>query len=183
MIPEEMLKIVVEKLEACSVAYMIVGSFASNIHGKPRTTHDADIVVEIDEIGIEKFAQALGNDFYFDVEAAKDAVKKKIMCNILHYDTGFKIDMIIRKNRAFSFSEFKRKELGELLGRQCWFATPEDTILAKLEWSKMGESERQFNDAANIAKVQKPHLDVAYLRHWADDLKVGDLLNRLLQEL
>jgi hypothetical protein len=76
MIPEEMLKIVVEKLDECGVAYMIVGSLASNIHGKPRATHDADIVVEIDESGIEKFAQALGNDFYFDVEAAKDAVKK-----------------------------------------------------------------------------------------------------------
>jgi hypothetical protein len=67
--------------------------------------------------------------------------------------------------------------------RKCWFATAEDTILAKLEWSKMGESERQFNDAANIAKVQKENLDVAYLRRWAGDLKVGDLLNRLLQEL
>lgn len=31
----EVLKIVVEKLEACNIAYMIVGSFASNIHGTP----------------------------------------------------------------------------------------------------------------------------------------------------
>lgn len=183
MIPEEILKIVVEKLEDCGIAYMIVGSFASNIHGKPRTTHDADMVVEINESGIEKFAQALGNDFYFDVETAKDAVRKKFMCNILHYDTGFKIDMIIRKNRAFSFSEFKRKELDDLLGRQYWFATPEDTILAKLEWSKIGESERQFNDAVNIAIVQKGNLDFDYLHYWAADLKLGDLLNNLLQEI
>jgi len=183
MIPEEVLKIVVEKLEECGIAYMIVGSFASNVHGKPRTTHDADMVVEIDEPSIEKFAQALGNDFYFDVEAAKDAVKKIFVCNALHYDTGLKIDFFIRKNRAFAISEFRRKELEDLLGRPCWFATAEDTLLAKLEWSKMGESERQFNDAVNIAKVQKQNLDFAYLHRWADDLKVGDLLDKLIQEL
>jgi len=183
MIPEEVIKIVVEKLETCGIAYMIVGSFASNVHGKPRTTHDADLIIETDELNIEKFAQSLGSDFYFDVETAKDAVRKNFMCNALHYDTGFKIDIIIRKNRAFSFSEFSRKKLNELLGRQYWFATAEDTILAKLAWSKMGESERQFNDAANIAKVQKDNLDTEYLRYWANDLQVDDLLNKILQEL
>ena len=183
MIPEEVLKIVVEKLEACGIAYMIVGSFASNIHGKPRTTHDADVVIEIDEPSLEKFAQSLGNDFYFDVETAKDAIRRNFMCNALHYDTGFKIDFFIRKNRAFALSEFKRKKMDDFLGRPCWFATAEDTILAKLEWSKMGESERQFSDAVNIAKIQKQILDFAYLHRWAGDLQVGDLLDKLMQEL
>jgi hypothetical protein len=183
MIPEEVLKVVVEKLENCGVAYMIVGSFASNVYGKPRTTHDADVVIEINEQSLEKLVQSFGNDFYFDMETARDAVRRNFMCNALHYETGFKIDFFIRKNRAFALSEFKRKKMATFLGRPCWFATAEDTILAKLEWSKMGESERQFNDAVNIAKVQKQNLDIPYLHRWADDLKVGNLLDKLMLEL
>jgi hypothetical protein len=183
MIPEEVLKIVAEKLDDCGIAYMIVGSFASNVHGKPRTTHDADMVIEIDEPSLEKFAQALGNDFYFDVEAAKDAIRSNFMCNALHYDTGFKIDFFIRKNKAFAHSEFERREINDLLGRPSWFASAEDTILSKLEWSKMGESERQFNDAANVAKVQGEKLDFNYLQRWAADLQIENLLNRLLEEI
>jgi hypothetical protein len=183
MIPEEVLKIVAEKLDDCGIAYMIVGSFASNVHGKPRTTHDADMVIEIDEPSLEKFAQTLGNDFYFDVEAARDAIRSSFMCNALHYDTGFKIDFFIRKNGAFALSEFERREINDLLGRPCWFATAEDTILAKLEWSKMGESERQFNDAVNIAKVQGAKLDFTYLQRWAADLQIENFLNLLLKEI
>ncbi len=183
ILPEEVLSVFVARLEQCGIDYMIVGSFASNLHGKPRTTHDADIVIEIDVPRLEKFARALGDDFYFDVDAARDAIKKNIMCNVLHYESGLKIDLIARKNRAFSHSEFQRRFLNDFLVRRCWFATAEDTLLAKLEWSKIGESERQFHDAVNIAKVQGEKLDVVYLRKWATDLQIDDLLNRLLQEI
>ena len=180
---DEVLCFVAARLEQCSIAYMIVGSFASNLHGKPRTTHDADLVVEIDAPRLEKFAQALGDDFYFDVEAARDAIKKNIMSNVLHYESGLKIDLIVRKNRAFSRSEFQRRFQDDFLGRPCWIATAEDTLLAKLEWSKMGASERQYEDAVNIAKVQGEKLELGYVRTWAPELQVDDLLHRLLAEV
>ena len=183
MMPEEVLAIVAQKLEDGGIAYMITGSYASNVHGTPRTTHDADIVIEIDNAGIAQLAKAFGDDFYFDMEAAEDAVKKEFMCNALHYDTGFKIDFIIRKNRAFSRSEFQRRMIVEYAGRKYWFSGPEDTILAKLEWSKKGDSERQFLDAVNVAKVQAKSLDFEYLRHWAADLQIEEQLNKLLQEI
>ncbi len=102
--------------------------------------------------------------------------------NIIHYKTGFKIDLIVRKGRPFSREEFRRR-IPSLFGElQCWFASPEDTILAKLEWSKLGESERQYADAVYIARVHK-NLDIDYLRKWASDLGVDDLLTRLFREL
>lgn len=180
---EEVVALVSAKLEECGISYMIVGSFASNIYGIARSTHDADMVVEIDGPGIEKLGQALGEEFYFDIEGAKESLKLGVMFNAVHYPSGLKIDLIAIKNRPFDHEEFRRKKLTNFAGSKCWFATAEDTILAKLEWSKMGESERQFNDAVNIAKVQKENLDMNYLRYWADDLKISDLLNSLLQEL
>lgn len=184
ILPEEVLSEVAARLEQCGIDYMIVGSFASNLHGKPRTTHDADMVIEIDTPRLEKLAQALGDDFYFDVEATRDAIKKNIMSNVLHYESGLKIDLFVRKNRAFSRSEFQRRlQKDFLLGRPCWFATAEDTLLAKLEWSKMGASERQYEDAVNIAKVQGENLDRDYVHRWAPELQVDDLLLRLFEEI
>ncbi len=73
---------------------------------------------------------------------------------MIHRGTGSKTDIILRKARPFSREEFKRRCKINFLGRERWFATAEDTILVKLEWSKMGESERQFRDAAQAARVQ-----------------------------
>ncbi len=183
MMPDEILGWVTEQLEHCSIPYMIAGSFASNMHGLPRTTQDADIIVELDVSSIDKLSQALGEDFYFDVSAAKEAIRQGMISNIIHYESGFKVDLILRKNRQFSREEFQRRQLQQLAGKNCWFATAEDTIIAKLEWSKMGKSERQFFDAVTVAKVQINNLDMDYLRRWAVDLQVEDLLNRLLDEI
>jgi hypothetical protein len=46
MIPEESLQIILDRLEERGIAYMITGSFASNVHGMPRATQDADVVIE-----------------------------------------------------------------------------------------------------------------------------------------
>jgi len=102
------------------------------------------------------------------------------MLNIIHLETGFKIDIILRKPRAFSVEEFNRRCKINFLGKDRWFATPEDTILTKLEWCKLGQSERQYEDALNIAIVQGETLDFAYLARWSSELGLEDLLNRLL---
>ncbi len=183
MTPEEVLGAVAAKLEQNGIAYMIAGSFASNLHGMPRTTHDADIVVEIDEPRLQKFSHALAGEFYFDLDAARDALARNSMFSTIHYDSGFKVDFIVLKQRPFSRTEFQRRTTANYLGRRCWFATAEDTILAKLEWSKLSESERQFNDAVGTAKVQGKALDIDYLRRWSKDLQTDDLLHRLLQEI
>jgi len=105
------------------------------------------------------------------------------MFNVIHLESGFKIDFITRKARAFSKEEFSRREKGAFLGGSRWFTTPEDVILTKLEWSKLGESERQFVDAVNVAKVQKEKLDRSYLKKWAKELGIQKLLQRLFKEL
>jgi hypothetical protein len=45
-------------------------------------------------------------------------------------------------------------------------------MIAKLEWSKMGESERQIRDAAGIIQVQGSALDVSYVEHWVAELQL-----------
>ena len=183
MSPEEALQVVLDKLEGCGIDYMLTGSFASNMHGVPRTTYDADIVIEVEPGSLDEFVRSLGDEFYVSREAAREAVSSGSMFNVIHLETGFKVDFIIRKSRPFSKEEFSRREKSILLGKPRWFATPEDVVLAKLEWSKLGESERQFLDAVSVAKVQGENLDRSYLEKWAKELVIEELLQRLFKNL
>lgn len=180
---EATLQNVLSRLDQCGLAYMITGSFASNMHGVPRTTYDADVVIEHDPKAIEKFVQNLGTSCYVSLEAVREAVRMRSMFNVVHLETGLKIDFIIKKARSFSQEEFSRRESASFLGQLRWFATPEDVILAKLERPKLGDSERQFQDALNVAKVQDKELDRAYLERWSRELGVHELLHRLFREL
>ena len=64
-------------------------------------------------------------------------------------------------------------------------ASPEDTILAKLEWYRLGDeiSDRQWRDILGVLAVQGDRLDLAYMRQWAATLDVSDLLERALGEI
>jgi hypothetical protein len=179
VIHEEALQIVLDRLEKSGISYMITGSFASNVHGVPRATQDADVVVEADLGALLSFLGSLGDEFYADQEAAEQAFAGNRMLNIVHMPTGFKVDLILRKARAFSKEEFQRRQQVKFLGRARWFTAAEDIMLAKLEWSKLGQSERQFDDAVNVAKVQREAIDRTYLLRWAKELGVDELLEKL----
>ncbi len=63
-------------------------------------------------------------------------------------------------------------------------ATPEDTILSKLEWSRQGGgSERQLGDALGVLQVAGDRIDRAYVERWAETLGVLDLWRELLARL
>ncbi|MBI4508812.1 MAG: hypothetical protein HY698_04195 [Deltaproteobacteria bacterium] len=178
MTQEEVIGRVVEVLMQLGVPYMVAGSFASNLHGVPRMTQDADLVIDADESLVVRLAKALEGEFYVSEDAAREAVRLRRMFNVIHLDTGFKIDLVIKKRRAFSDEELRRRERGPLAGLQVDFATAEDTILTKLEWAKLGDSERQYADAVGIMQVQGRRIDWTYLERWATALGLTDLLAR-----
>ena len=177
---EEVLDHVLAALERNHIAYMVAGSFASNVHGVPRATFDADVVIETSLVDLETFVAESNEQFYVSLDAAREALMREGMFNLIHFETGFKIDLIARKSRPFSREEFSRRLEASCFGRSRWFASPEDVILSKLEWAKMGNSERQLRDALNIAKVQGERLDRAYLEKWAKSIGVEDLLSKIL---
>jgi hypothetical protein len=175
---EEVIGRVVGFLVQLRIPYMVAGSFASNLHGVPRMTQDADLVIDADEAAAVRLVRALAADFYASEDAAREAVRLQRMFNAIHLDTGFKIDLVIKKRRPFSDEELRRREPGPLAGRQVDFATAEDTILMKLEWARLGDSERQFGDAVGIIRVQGERLDWPYLERWAATLGLDPLLGR-----
>jgi hypothetical protein len=68
--------------------------------------------------------------------------------------------------------------------QSAYIVSPEDAVLAKLEWYRMGAevSDRQWRDILGILKTHSGALDLDYLYLWAKELKVNDLLERAVEE-
>jgi hypothetical protein len=169
---------VVRHLDALGISYMVAGSMASSFHGRPRTTQDADIVIDPTADQLDRLVAGLSEaGFYVDQGRARDALRRRRQFNVIDPSSAFKLDLIIRKDRPFSREEFARRlraALGESL--EVVLATAEDTILSKLEWSKLGGgSERQLADVGGMIELKGADLDRDYIERWARVLGVLDL--------
>ena len=174
-------------LETLGIPYVIGGSLASTLHGMIRTTQDSDIITEMRSEHIQPFVSSLQNEFFVDEEMIADAIQRNSSFNILHRDTMFKVDVFIPSQRPFQQSQLARAqrqafELEKEMSAN--FASAEDTILSKLEWYRLGAetSERQWRDILGIFKTRAGELELDYLKKWAKDLHVIDLLERAIKE-
>jgi hypothetical protein len=164
-------------LDGARVPFMIAGSFASTTHGVPRTTQDLDLVIDPPDLAaLETLVASMPVDaYYVDAETARDAFGRRSMFNVIDQASGWKVDFIVRKNRAFSREEFERRMPISLLDVAVYVASPEDTIVAKVEWSKQaGGSERQRRDVAGILATVGQGLDRQYIERWVQDLDLVD---------
>lgn len=184
MSQQELLRKVIRVLDGAGIEYMVTGSIASSLQGEPRTTHDVDLVVDIETASINELLNTFPPpDFYLDQERIAEAINKKGMFNLIEVNTGDKIDFWLLTDEPFDRSRFSRKYVEEVMGIRLSVSTPEDTILAKLRWAKLsGGSEKHFTDALRVYEVQYEKLDTYYLRSWAIKLDVQQLLERLEKE-
>ena len=174
---------VIEALEQLQISYLIGGSLASALHGEPRSTVDADIVADLRLDHAAPLAQALTQEFYVAEETIREAIQTRRSFNVIHLNTGFKVDIFVRKPRPFDDAQFARRTRQIIAtdpDRAAFVASPEDTILAKLEWFRLGgeASDRQWRDVLGILKAQGARLDRAYLSEHSKLLAVADLLER-----
>jgi hypothetical protein len=150
---------------------MVTGSLAGILHGVPRTTQDIDIVIAPTQGTLKALLASFpGDAYYVDTRAAFQALASESMFNVIDLGSGWKVDFIIRKSRPFSIREFERRVEAEFWGSRLFVASAEDTVLAKLEWAKLGGSERQIRDVAGILRTQGGVLDRPYVEHWVGSL-------------
>src|SRR5439155_19941918 len=114
----ELLARLVGALDGAKIPFMIAGSFASTAHGLPRTTQDLDVVIDPpDAAAVESLLGGFSpDDYYVDADAAREALRRRGMFNVIDNRTGWKVDLIVRKNRPFSREEFRRRQALTLLG-------------------------------------------------------------------
>ncbi len=173
-------------MEMAQARYVFVGSVASSRHGDPRTTNDIDVLTDLQLPQIARFIEVLGDDYYFNRAASiRKAIDNHRSFNLIHLASMIKIDVFCPAPNSIGWQTLERRQSQFTSTHEEHFvASPEDTIIAKLDWFRKGGevSERQWTDVLGIIKMQDDILDFDYLREWAARLRVDDLLERVLRE-
>ncbi len=178
----DLVEFFVKLLDKYQINYLLTGSFAVSYYGYPRATHDIDFIVEIKRRDSQKIIEAckqLGDSFIVDHSKIRKAIIKSSEFNILHPETGIKMDFWIVEQNEFEKNKFKRKKTISLDGQKINIISAEDLILTKLLWSKEVRSERHLRDCVGILKVQKNNLDRSYLDWWIRKLKLKELFEQI----
>jgi len=178
---------VLKAFENLFIPYYIGGSVASSIYGMARATMDVDIVADLKISHINRLKQILENEYYIDNEMIADAIRSASSFNLIHLETMIKIDVFLHKEDPYAEMALQRKRkdtLEELDKVEFYFSSPEDIIVAKVQWYKIGGfvSERQWLDVIGVIKVQGDLLDKKYLKRWSQKLGLAALMQKAFDE-
>jgi len=174
---------VIDALEAVGVPYMLVGSFASNYYGIPRSTQDADFVVELGGTPIRTVEERLGPEFHLDPQVAFETVTATTRYVVRVAGTGFRIEFFLLSEDEHDSARFGRRCRVTMLGRQVSLPTAEDVIITKLRWSRGGARAKDLDDARNVIAVQGARIDWDYVASWCDRHGTRDLLESILSSI
>jgi hypothetical protein len=181
------LRKVIAAFDSLGIEYALGGSLASSLHGEARATRDADLIAAIAGQHAGPLAIALGREFYADEGQISAAAMNQGSFNLIHLATMAKMDVYVVWRTEFGRSQLARRrpsQVGQSTPLNLCVTSPEDTVLAKLDWYRKGGciSDRQWRDILGVLKVQANALDRAYLRDWAQRLNLTDLLRRALDD-
>lgn len=184
--PEGFFQVLCSHLRRCGIEFMLTGSFVSSYYGDPRTTRDLDLIVNAQEPPDDAMKQFVGlclaDGYYVSEQSALGPISEgRRQFNVISGTSGWKADLMWVLDRPFSVSEFSRRTVISILGIDVPVPTPEDIVLAKLEWGGSTES-RQFDDLVSVIRVTDQAFDLPYTRLWATELGVRDLLEAAISQ-
>ena len=161
---------ILDIFDRMKIEYMISGSVASMFYGRPRMTHDIDLVVNISLDSALSLCRELIDECYISEEGIKEALANKTMFNIIHNNSGFKIDCWILTDSDFDISRFSRRQKHKVEERDIYFSTPEDTLIIKLIWLKESGHKKHAEDISDLLRLFPGKLDYEYVWKWIDKL-------------
>jgi hypothetical protein len=174
----DVLAIVVTRVEAAGIEYMITGAFALAVYATPRMTRDIDVLIDCTSDQAAQLATSFQADSYASEDAAREAVATGTMFNVIHNSTLMKVDFMVRQPGVYTDEQFARRRRVDVAGLSVPFISPEDLVLAKLLWRRDTGSEQQLRDVqAVVAAVSK--LDWEYLATWAGRLGLARELDQV----
>jgi hypothetical protein len=164
--PDEAVVHVLEALDAAGISYMVVGSLASNIHGIPRSTRDADIVVTLEGPSLQALESHLAAGLTLQPQGAFETVTGTMRYLIELDGSAFVCELFLLSDDAHDRERFARRATVRAFGRAVSVATAEDTIITKLRWATDARRAKDRDDVRNILAVRAEELDWAYVERW-----------------
>lgn len=168
------------KISTCfnslNIPYFVTGSIASIAYGESRFTNDIDIVADIKAEDIPGILKCFPEEeYYVSEESIKNAIYRKFQFNILHPTSGLKVDVVIKKRDDFDAVRFSRTYNFPMDGVGVNFAAPEDVLLMKMKYYKMGGTEKHIRDIMGMMKISKELIDLDYIETWVSKLKLKEI--------
>jgi hypothetical protein len=163
--PDEAVVSVLAALDAAAIPYMLVGSMASNFHGIPRSTRDADLVVQLAAGGLQRLAAELPAGLLLERQGAFEAVTGTIRYLVTLAGSPFVCELFELSDDPHDRARFARRLSARVLGREAFVASAEDMVITKLRWVVAANRPKDREDIRNILAVQG-QLDWAYIDTW-----------------
>lgn len=180
LLPIRILHDFVDRIESLKIPYMLSGSMAMMNYSVYRYTADIDVVIEITSRDATQMISAFEPDYYVPHDSVFSAILREQMFNVIHVETAFKVDCIVRKSSVFQRSVFSRRGVGDFYGKPISIITKEDLILSKLLWAIESHSEKQLTDVKNLMRAG---YDNQYVKTWAEMLDLTELLGECESEI
>jgi hypothetical protein len=167
--------------ESLGLTYLVTGSTATIAYGEPRFTNDIDIVVDLPADKVPAFCAGFRSDqFYISEPAVNEAVRNRHQFNVLHPESGLKIDFIVMTDSDFDQSRrLRARPLAVLPGRTVSFASPEDVIIKKMTYYAEGGSEKHVRDILGVLRIQGTTLNREYISTWASRLSLDEIWRQI----
>lgn len=167
------------KIEALGIDYMITGSIASILYGKPRLTQDMDVVVIFPVSKVKAFANSFDIDDYYcpPDEAIIEAIRLGAdgHMNVIDQRTGFKIDIYPAGTDELTKWGFEKKKRVELIANEeVWVAPSEYVIIKKLTYYKEGGSQKHIDDIKGMLEVSGDQIDISLIKKWTSKMDITD---------
>ncbi len=161
---------VCEALEKKEIPYMLSGSLAMNVYATPRMTRDIDIVIALQENNMEDLKTIFEQNFYWHEQSVREEIIRKGFFNVIHHQTGVKVDFVVLKDAIFRQKEFARRSKIDVGNKEVYLVSLEDLIISKLIWIQELQSEKQMEDIRNL--LGNPKTDRNYVALWVKNLSL-----------
>jgi hypothetical protein len=174
---------VIGALDKLEIPYMLVGAFSSNYYGVPRSTKDADFVVEIGDRSVRELADCLGPPFRLDPQMSFETVTMTQRQILEIAGIPFMIELFHLSDDPHDQERFRRRLRVPLLGKAVMIPTAEDVIITKLRWITQGRRSKDWDDVRDIIAVQGGRLAWDYIDTWSQRHNTQATLNEIRQSI
>jgi hypothetical protein len=161
---------------------MIVGSVAMNYYCVPRSTQDADIVIESQLVNFAHQLSRRLEAFQLDPQLGFESVTSTTKALLHTKQHDFHIELFGLSDDEHDQARFKRRVRIETLETHAWIATADDLIINKLRWALHAGREKDVADVRNLISVQNEFLDWPYIEGWCNRHGTRELLDQLRRE-
>lgn len=176
---DELFFIALRAVNASGIPYLITGSFASNYYGRPRSTKDADFIIELGDRSINEIVNRLEGDFVLDPQMGFETITASHYYRVRHRESVFMLEFFLLSDSEFAQERFQRRRVIDLEGERTYLPTPEDVVVAKLRWCRHPGRKQDLTDATYVVALQREMLDWDYMAKWCSQHGTLDLLEQL----